>query len=828
VQFEKSVINIDELGNTTTTLPSGEQVSGNIIYIPVTRTGTQGTALVDYNVTSNQAIENEDYLVIPTALMWADGDQSPRQIPLFIIHDEIAENTEVVRLEITSPQGATLGKISQTEVKISDPPQVTVTPKLCEGETTYAIQPVAQTHTLTIGEAPITLNFVGGEGEVNIIEVPDAAIVTLGLSAVESDPKIMQLTLTPRQVGETQLRLGDKCNNQALVNITVESAPQPAPDEKCQADAAQFIQPSTQTITMAVDEKEPLPVIFTQVQGDVELIEAPDGSIVTLDLPIFVEEQLAQLKLTPRKVGQTQLILQDCTGKQAEIAITVTEPAEVCTAKPFQSQPPFTLQMGDQPLKLSLISGQQAELIQAPEPTIITLEVSEPNLSWLKLTPRQPGHTELTLKNCTGEMTTHITVLNPGSLGGICQLAEKTDGICENPTIKQALPASAFAFNANGDFIEVNATILGQLDSPICDTQAADEVSDETAVEEEIQESEETEMGTGDDVGGEMDIGEIGDTQVSHNNPFCQNYQESGGNCDDLNGDIRRKLTASSTACAIGEDLVLGEDKPITLTLALIADESHRGLPAHRFLFVERETNDQHHDYLMYDGDNWQSVTKLDLNQLITVESYGALPAIVESTHEFSLSKFPESERFGTFTVHFGYQLENGTLVFNNSEYQPIQFTGANSITYPPTAQEADAYFKNGLQTTSRLRTEENGETSETIAITSTLKPAREHLGQIADIIMVATYTPTGEEPMNYIRDSNNQWFDLKWNGEAKNLIAAENNETLTNNMTFEIFQGELPQETSDLAIYIGYRLTDNTDNTIIFNGKEPLMLTMP
>jgi hypothetical protein len=747
-------------------------------------------------------------------------------------------------------------------------------PNLCEGETTYAIQPAVQNYTLTMGETPIISTFTGGEGEVNLIQVPDAAIVTLGLSAMETSKKVMQLVLTPRQVGKTQLKLGDECNNQASVNITVVKAEEDddqgtltPPDGECQADSAQFIQPSAQTITMAVDEA-PSTLTFTQIQGKVQLVKAPDGSIVTLDMPIFAQDQLAQVKLTPRKVGQTQLVLQDCTGKQAKIDIIISEKEEKCTAKPLQLPSQITMQMGDQPITLPMVGGQEAELVQAPDPTIVTFESSALDISWLKLTPRQPGHTQLTLKNCTGEMTTNITVLNPKSLGGICWQAGKTDGICKNADFKQPLPHNAWAFNADGEPIEVESTILGQLDSPVCDTQTPpiDEMEDEMEIEtggetavEEIQGAEEGE--TGDENGGEMTV-ENGETQISddetaveddeiaveddetaaeienensqtgeteppidlHNNPFCLIGEEFGENCNNF---LRRKLIDSSTACAIGEDLVLGEEKPITLTLALIADESHRGLPAHRFLFVERETNDQHRDYLMYDGNNWQLVVELDLNQLITVESYDALPAIVESTYKFSLSEFPDAQKFGTFTVHFGYQLENGTLVFNNSQYQPIQFIGANSVTYPAKEQEPEAYFKNaqsGTSNSSRTRTEDNGETSEAITITSTLKPAQEHLGKPVDIIMVAIYQPTTGEAVSYMRMPSKQW--IEWDGKVENLIAAKNNETLSNNITFEIFQGELSQKMPGaIAIYIGYRLTDNT---IIFNGKEPLMLSMP
>ena len=103
------------------------------------------------------------------------------------------------------------------------------------------------------------------------------------------------------QTGETQLGISD-CVSESIVNLTINDKILSCTSLPAEPQAVKLLEGDASLLkTFAGDQ--------------VKIIQPPDDTIVTLELPIFSADGLTQLKLTPRQAGTTQIILGNCTGE---------------------------------------------------------------------------------------------------------------------------------------------------------------------------------------------------------------------------------------------------------------------------------------------------------------------------------------------------------------------------------------------------------------------------------------------------------------------------------------------------------------------------------
>jgi len=94
-------------------------------------------------------------------------------------------------------------------------------------------------------------------------------------------------------------------------------------------------------------------------------------------------------------------------------------------------------------------------------------------------------------------------------------------------------------------------------------------------------------------------------------------------------------------------------------------------------------------------------------------------------------------------------------------------------------------------------------------------------VGQTADWLLVAGYTPSPNEPTQLFVRNAEQWEN--WDGQMNSLPAATMNAELQQQQSVPVFEGSLNDMPGHYSIYVGYRLNDNS---LVYN-KNPLVFSV-
>ena len=326
------------------------------------------------------------------------------------------------------------------------------------------LQPAKQDFSLNLGDKPISQTFTGGQQQIKLIQPPNGQIVTLLDSSVSENGNAT-IQFEPREVGTTQFIIGDECGNQVKVNITVNAKEVPDITENsldtCQSAPEFPLKPEKTEIAMNIGDSYIL--WFAGGQKKRWLSTPPAGEILVLDSTDFPDEGGARLMLIAAQKGETQLGISDCMGESI-VNITVNEKISSCT--PLPSEPQEIILLEGEPSLFKTLIGDNVKLVQPPDETVVTLELpifSAEGLTQLKLTPRKAGNTQIILGSCAGEIVLNIAVLKRGTLAYACQLAGKSDGLCENYEQQQLIKSNSMGININGETIATTAHFEGKL-----------------------------------------------------------------------------------------------------------------------------------------------------------------------------------------------------------------------------------------------------------------------------------------------------------------------------------------------------------------------------
>ncbi|MFK5971394.1 MAG: hypothetical protein QM487_14935 [Candidatus Marithrix sp.] len=107
--------------------------------------------------------------------------------------------------------------------------------------------------------------------------------------------------------------------------------------------------------------------------------------------------------------------------------------------------------------------------------------------------------------------------------------------------------------------------------------------------------------------------------------------------------------------------------------------------------------------------------------------------------------------------------------------------------------------------------------TDDSVVIEGFITVADEHVGNKADIILLASYNPLNNPELFFMVGSG-QNVQL-WNGDLNNLIAYEEIANLEKTQFVPIYEGKL-NDIGIWKVYFGYRLEDGT---IVFNGNQSI-----
>lgn len=101
------------------------------------------------------------------------------------------------------------------------------------------------------------------------------------------------------------------------------------------------------------------------------------------------------------------------------------------------------------------------------------------------------------------------------------------------------------------------------------------------------------------------------------------------------------------------------------------------------------------------------------------------------------------------------------------------------------------------------------------ITIAVTLQADTTHIGQTAELFMIATWTSIdSKQSVMLMRDEAGNWNN--WNGDFNNISAAQAPLELTKDQTLDVYKGNLPVGRYQLSV--GYRLSDGRT---ILNGQN-------
>jgi hypothetical protein len=133
---------------------------------------------------------------------------------------------------------------------------------------------------------------------------------------------------------------------------------------------------------------------------------------------------------------------------------------------------------------------------------------------------------------------------------------------------------------------------------------------------------------------------------------------------------------------------------------------------------------------------------------------------------------------------------------------------------------DSDASFYGGIATNGNaFEPEAVLNLNDSVAVEGVIKADSGHVGETADILVVAGYKPnlpTSEE-WYYMLDQRGNY--QKWDGQMANLDSFKRNVTLSKDVLVKMYGGKFIAE-GQLKIYFGYRLPEGM---VVFNGDQTI-----
>mgnify|MGYP000111268231 CR=1 FL=1 len=173
----------------------------------------------------------------------------------------------------------------------------------------------------------------------------------------------------------------------------------------------------------------------------------------------------------------------------------------------------------------------------------------------------------------------------------------------------------------------------------------------------------------------------------------------------------------------------------------------------------------------------------------------------------------------GIYTAQLMDQAEVDTILAG--EHSHMQPGNANSFS-DTDSMTSSSCFTSSLSVDQQ--TVQNGSTingSQAMSVAYQVNVDAEDVGQTADWVLVAGYTPSPNEPTQLFVRNAEQWQN--WNGQMDSLPAAMMNAELQQQQNVPVFEGSLNDMPGNYSIYVGYRLNDNR---LVYN-KNPLVFSV-
>lgn len=706
-----------------------------------------------------------------------------------------------------NPIPTNLNPVVEDEIATPTTPEDSKPPILideqCQPQPHLALHPTQKAITLTLDEDPFSLEFTGGQGETTIIQQANREIVI-----VES-LDFPVLRFYPLEVGETQMKLKDCADHEAIITITVK-APEVI-DETCQPQPSLALHPAQKTITLTLNEAA-FDLEFTGGQGEITIVQPADREIVmveSLDFPI--------LRLSPLKVGETQIRLKDCAEHEAIITIRVKQPEPTREPLPLQpAQQEFILFKEDPPLTLLFTGECQVHMRQAPYPeTITVMETIFPETGGARITllARQVGEpTQLKLEDdCGHEAVVKLSVEQTALCVEQISTTEDLFLVVDGKPLTQWFPGGLnnrhLIQAPNGDIVNLQAFNFHEAGG--AQLTFVPRHPGQTTMTFKAGECHEV----------NVNMTVFKPNTVAY---FCYLDKHSEGLCE--NPDPEKVLAPNALGLdrfgELVETTTYFSSHPIEakghIDMIVTVDETHANQSAN-LLFMAMTEMGGEQDFLVYDGETWQTWDG-QLAQLTPMQFFEQLPYLLKIEDTLPLEKLS-----GSITLYVGYQLENGVIIFNGQN--PLLFKGGNALRVVPKKAivPSAARFEGWLSTDSgKQGTDLRVTLTEMMTLSMKITVEKAHVGQAASLVLVISQQVDGKEIFFTYEEDSQRWF--LWDGDFDHLEIAHRWDQLLDTAYFNdtLFLETLPLETQNgkFTVFVGYQLGHRV---VVFNGLEPL-----
>ncbi len=258
-----------------------------------------------------------------------------------------------------------------------------------------------------------------------------------------------------------------------------------------------------------------------------------------------------------------------------------------------------------------------------------------------------------------------------------------------------------------------------------------------------------------------------------------------------------------------GNPLIVGLDDGVEFITRIGVDRQHVGSAAD-ILLVAQHIHAGVATFYFRDGPVWNPAEpQWTLAGLPVAETYAALPGLVEITADLGeLAGHPEK-----FALYAGYRLADGTVIYNEPLHLMVANSSALDSLLAPSPDASYAYFAGNVRTESgREGNPLEVSPRERVEISATVHVDTRHIGQSADLLMVAIRSDG--ESTRFSQDWN------RWEGQlSQPLTPVQAGVQLAEIVEISIYQGELAP--GEYTVYTGYRLMDGT---IVYNGMGTII----
>jgi hypothetical protein len=775
--------------------------------IRVTRRGQcQGPITVDYTMADDTANEPDDYLATTGTLTWEDGDCSEKTFTVTIKDDALLEENETVKLTLLNPTGRAI-------IATPEPALLTIIDDdnaANQGNSCYnaapcqvccsACQPVSNTGsntdasevkikslttTIEVGETE-KITLADGQGELLIKEIPNHTIVSLD-AWTPLNAGAGEITLTGQSVGESKMVISDTANPLETVTLYITvienkngSLTEPS---NSSTDTADNLGANLRIKALQTSIKVGQTLDFTVAggAGELSISEIPDQSIVLLKnwAPIG-ETGTAELSLTGLSVGKTKIVISDHSTPPQKTTINII-----------------------------VVANEGAS-----DPNTGTSTPSDPNNVSPGGTVTQPGDGGIS-------NPTDVTVNGDGSISNPTDVTVNGDGSISNPT-DVTVDGDGSVTNPTDVTVDGDGSVTNPTDVTVDGDGSVTNPTDVTVDGD----------GSVTDPGGVTPTDPSTGTPTDSGNEPTPVYEPTCTNALSIDSDLNliENQTCFTDNLTVGNVLhpnhgwlTRTKAQNVRLATQINIDPNHQGQSADILMVVVYHTLTADIAY-MRDQQTWKIWTP-DIKHLPTAQYFHQLPQKTEIfIAEGDFSPMP-----GEYTSFVGYRLDDGSIIYNGLE--PLHFFVGNSASVNMRIPSHKTSGHNELQAASIFEPfihNQDGKSGnnltfdyyDNLSISAFVRIQPEHVGQSADLVMVAGYRRHFEPVEIYFMMDSTQYIWSLWDNQNR-LPTIQHYPQLPELLEIPIYAGAFGGVAGEYFVYLGYRLNEEK---VVFN-HTPIQL---